>query len=209
MKNTRKLLQKLREDGYSSQLNESVSQLLKNEGYTGNLPKRLFEFLVEKGYAGHLTEKLSQWDDEDFPLAGTQAQYWRLIFTELGSFPGSALSELEWYSTVGGANIATGGTPIAGNSEFGGSAAEAYDGDKTTSFWACNGIGEDSWIGYNFGSPVAIKQFEITSRDGSDGNQVGNAWRLQYSSNGTDWETLKSYSDYDAWSASESRKYET
>jgi hypothetical protein len=209
MRNTQKLKNNLVGDGYTKQINEALREFLKDKGYSQNLPEALNEYLGDSGYDKSLSERLKQWDDNNLHInaAISPRRYWRLLFTEIGTFVGSALAELEFYEEIDGPNIATGGTPIAGNEDFGGTKEQAFDGNKTTSFWACNGIGSYSWIGYNFATNVAVRQFGITSRDGSDGNQVGNEWLLQWSNDGVSWTTQQTYVDETAWGPNQEKKY--
>ena len=139
-------------------------------------------------------------------------RYWRLKGTKAGSFTGGALGEIEFYDTVGGSSIATGGTAAAGSEAFGGTAEQAFDGDKGgLSFWAGDSGAVDagtSWLSYDFGSDVDIKEFEITARSSGNSNQVWDEWNLEYSDDNIVWEVIQDFIDNSSWTSSESRKFE-
>jgi len=135
-------------------------------------------------------------------------RYWRILFTAQGSFDGAGIVEIEFYLSVNGTNIASDGTPISGENAFSSASASAFNGSKDDDvFWGADGINSDSWIGYDFDRLVTITEFEITSRQGSESNQVPDAFSLQSSMNGTDWVTVRSYTDEVDWNENESRKY--
>ena len=77
--------------------------------------------------------------------------YWRVRCYESvaggGTLPG--LSELEFRGSVGGADLATGGTAIAVG---GGTAANAFDNSTSTDWQPTTGYGPS--IGYQFASAV-------------------------------------------------------
>ncbi len=143
--------------------------------------------------------------------AGLTARYWRLRGFTAGSVGDGGLAEVEFYSVVGGADITTGGTAISGSTGSG-SAAQAFDGDKTTSHWggaAGSVYAGTSWVGYDFGAgnAVSVAQFEITARATPNPDQVWDGFALDYSADGTNWTTIDTFVDTGAWSSNESRKY--
>ena len=83
-------------------------------------------------------------------------RYWRIYITATQASTTSdyaEISELEMFTSVGGADVTTGGTPIA-SSSFGGSvAANAFDGIKTSgSVWTSGNTTFPHWLGYDFGA---------------------------------------------------------
>lgn len=91
------------------------------------------------------------------------------------------IAELEFRDAVGGSNIATGGTALAS----GGMVANAFDGDPDT-FWD----GSDdpaTFIGYDFGTPVAVREFAIRPSTSVTNNATPYVFDLQWSDDGSTW----------------------
>ncbi len=95
----------------------------------------------------------------------------------------TAIAELEFHSTVGGANIISGGTATASSDYSGTSVPLAIDGNITT-FWASNA--QPCWYEYAFASPVVVLEVKITTRDDTYYLQGPGNVHLQYY-NGTAW----------------------
>ena len=137
-------------------------------------------------------------------------RYWRLIGTVAGSYDGGALSEIEFYDTIGGADQANGGVASAGSEDFGGTAAQAFDG--TTAMWAgAPGAvaAGTSWVAYDFGAgnDIEIVQVGITARSSGDSNQVWDEFKLQFSDNGTSWVDAQTWSDTSTWGSLQQKKF--
>lgn len=142
--------------------------------------------------------------------ARTGHRYWRLKGTDPGSYSGGALSEIEFYNEIGGADIANEGTAFAGSEDFGGLATAAFDGDTST-MWAGNATAiadGTSWVAYDFRAHKPdIKQFQISARLSPNQEQVWDGWNIEYSDDGINWTVANSYVDNTAWGSGESRKY--
>lgn len=144
---------------------------------------------------------------------GPDFPYLRLRFVEEGTYSGAALNELEFGDlSTGGTNLATGGTPLAGSEGLGSSAANAFSGDTTAGdFWAGaeNAIADgSSWIGYHFPSSVSPESLTIHGRLGPAANQMGTAWYLEGSQDGSYWVKIQKFNDSEVWENSENRTYE-
>lgn len=101
---------------------------------------------------------------------------WRIRFTQANAYSGTSLSEVEFRNGIGGADLAVGGTPIAGSEGLGGLATYAFDDLRDTKYWAgeSNGVSNGTaWIGYQFGSTIRPIELDITARTGTESLQVG------------------------------------
>lgn len=139
-------------------------------------------------------------------------RYWRLYGLTAGSYNGGALCEIQMYTSVGGADVTTGGTPLAGSEAFGGTAAKAFDGNLTSSFWA-GAVGAvaagTSWVYYDFGVGVDIDivQVGIVSRSSPDNEQVWDSFKLQWSSDGMAWTDVQTWTDTSSWASNQLKKF--
>ena len=110
-----------------------------------------------------------------------------LYWTIAPTIPSGGIGLGELSMMDGGADLCTGGTPIATGTydpgQFG--PANAFDGDPNT-FWC--GTDSPAVIGYQFASPVNITSMTLTSRgpnSGSYGAQFpSGAYTVQYSDDG-------------------------
>ena len=109
-------------------------------------------------------------------------------------------------TSVFGANIATGGTPIA-SSAFGASvAANAFDGSLTTA-WTSATTSLPQWIGYDFG-PGNVRTIRAIGIHGSNSgytNRSPKNFDVQYSADGVNWTTAWSVTNSTAWGVNEYR----
>jgi hypothetical protein len=107
-------------------------------------------------------------------LAPGYSTQWRVfIYTSLSGTAFASISELELRGSVGGANLATGGTPSADsfNSSTGGFVANAFDGNSST-FWQSSAA--SGWLQYTTASPITVNEVAITV--GSAVTNGGPAW---------------------------------
>jgi hypothetical protein len=137
-------------------------------------------------------------------IASDTARYWRV---DARGFPKGATSgqwrcaEFQMFDTIGGANVATGGTPMgshAGTSGLG--MAFAFDGDFTiASYYNNAGFGPKTWIGYDFwaGNDKAIKEVLFKAVGGtSDGLwDTPNTGDVDASNDGISWVTIWSFAN--------------
>lgn len=142
---------------------------------------------------------------------GPNYDHWRIRFTGVNQSNEGALGELEFRSSVGGANLATGGTPIAGSVGNGGQLAYAFDGLRNQFYWA----GEQdaiskgtSWVGYQFPTSVKPAEIDITARLGSFANQAGSAMCLEGSNNGQTWIKVQDYPDIGTFNSLQQKQFE-
>lgn len=121
-------------------------------------------------------------------------RYWRV---KTISAPGAYISWATVYfcTVANGASVATGGTAIADSyyAPEGDTPANAYDATSAT-FWACNGSGTLSWIGYDWGTNSAnwpdIVEILLQVRNDGSWGQYASVVAIEYSDNGTTWTEL-------------------
>lgn len=154
-------------------------------------------------------------------------RYWRILLKATGGGPNGGIGELQMHSTIGGTNVATGGTPSA-SSVFGGTtypAAKAFDGlttdTGTGNAWAASGfagsggLSSRPWLMYDFGASTTVDVQEIViyapGTGGLNVNDLPTAWDWQYSDDNLTWTTQSSYafnSETAAWTNNSSRVYD-
>jgi hypothetical protein len=142
---------------------------------------------------------------------GPNFERWRLRFTQSPNYSGAALSELEFRATSGGADLATGGTPIAGSVGNGGSIAAAFDDARNSFYWAgeINGVNNGTaWIGYDMGTPVKPQELDITARQAAQSNHMGTEFFLEGSNDSITWIPVQYYPNVPEFTASEQRQFE-
>lgn len=126
-------------------------------------------------------------------------RYWALLVTaRSGTGNGVAIAEVEMRSSVGGANIATGGT-ASGTNNVGHPPANAFDGNGATEWSDGATSGNAVRLSYDFGSAVDVVELVVTTPGAASaypGATYGPAacW-VQWSDNGTAWHYGRSAED--------------
>lgn len=126
--------------------------------------------------------------------ARVSARYWRLRALQENGTGDLAVGEVR-FKDSGGSNIATGGTPVA-SSNFDGTytAAKAFDGVTTgdNGWYAANSRRVGEWLGYDFGSAVAVHSIEIFPYSSilTDNFQ---GFVVEYSDDGVIWKDICAY----------------
>lgn len=139
--------------------------------------------------------------------------YWRLSVTAIdGGTTFIAMPELEFRETLGGANSAVGGTPIASSvftSSY--SSTNAFDGNNET-FWYSDSGDLNGWIGYQFASPVEIKEVVIGSFGPSNGtsttlSRLPRDFSVEFSDDGVTWVRAQDIIGEGDWQVDEVRSW--
>ena len=136
---------------------------------------------------------------------------WRLKFDNYNTWNGVGLGEIEFRGSIGGADLATGGTIISGSSSLGGDPSYAFDDIRNNGFWAgeLDGVGlGTSWIGYSKGAEWRPREIDITARDGSAASQMAPSMYLEGSNDGVNWTRVQYYSDIDEFASRQQRQFE-
>lgn len=140
------------------------------------------------------------------PPAVIPTDRWRVV--TLGSDRiGCSLGEVELASSIGGANIATGGTPNQLNGLGGTSAPALFDGDPAT-FAAAASQFADRWaIEYLLPTPALVAQFRLRARTTlSAWLEAPKAVFTQTSQDGgATWRTIDLFSNIADWVSGETR----
>lgn len=137
---------------------------------------------------------------------------WRVYITaNNGNNSYTGLAELEMASEPGGANLCTGGTPIASSQHSTYHKGKAFDGNKNAYGWITQSGSEiPAYIGYTFSESVTIAEFRIWSDNpglAGAGAELKD-FVLQYH-DGTDWVSVEdaSYTGETGWGSYEQRTY--
>jgi hypothetical protein len=117
-----------------------------------------------------------------------------------------SIQELEFATSLSGADVTTGGTAIEGAFRIGFPGSEAFDGDKTstTHGWSFDRTADDmadAWVGYDFGegNEVEIVEVRMWARNDAFMFHTPNSWVLEHSDDGTSWTTLWTITNDEPW----------
>lgn len=130
--------------------------------------------------------------------------YWRVNFSgNNGNNP--AICELAMHTSVGGADVCTGGT--AGGTSINASfpASNAFDGNLTGT--DCQTTATPSTISYQFASAQAIVEYVVTASATLAATYAPAAWTFEYSDDGSTWVIAAYVRGQVGWLASESRTF--
>jgi hypothetical protein len=129
-------------------------------------------------------------------------QHWRINVTTGMSTAWLALGELEMRTSVGGANVCTGGTASSSNLPNS-PASNAFDGSLTT-YWQ-SGVAPTypQFLRYSFAAPVDIVQVVLKATSNVTWAEYGpKDCDIQWSDDGTTWTTLFTASGMNVWTTS-------
>jgi hypothetical protein len=113
-------------------------------------------------------------------------RYYRARAVTAGGSGYFSVSEMELRATPGGANIATGGTPLESGNYAPNPASSAFDSNYST-FWASSGGGIGDYIGYDFGVAKTVAEVAISARNDSFYTQIPSSCAIDGSDDGTTW----------------------
>ena len=158
-------------------------------------------------------------------------RYWRLQIRSINGGSTVGVSELQMRTSIGGTNVATGGTASASSTQGVWTAAKAFDGLTTDTgagnAWAGSGadinlVGDGGryswpWLKYDFGAGNEKDIQEIVlycSSNASSGLSPGSmpaSWFFQWSDDNAKWTTQRAYafdSSTPSWTSLSSRIYD-
>lgn len=144
------------------------------------------------------------------PTPGAK-RYWRVRTTAtIAGLSTTSCNDVEFHTSIGGAQAATGGTPIASSITGGFPASNAFDANAGT-FWVSQfSAGMPQYIGYDLGAGGNMNFVELvyTCRNDSFGpSEALKDGAVDYSSDGVGWTPLYTFSTQSAWAAGESRTF--
>jgi regulation of enolase protein 1 (concanavalin A-like superfamily) len=159
----------------------------------------LFQIILDTRYTGinFATTVAGASDASDIRLRTHQAgdhRYWRLACygSDSGDIVGAG--EIEFRTSIGGSQAATGGTAISGD-DYSASylPVEAFDGNYPgpadwSNAWLARS-NQNGWVGYDFGSGNDLEIIEVGLwyRGQTYITELPNHWTLEYSDNGIHW----------------------
>lgn len=143
-------------------------------------------------------------------VEGVEARYWRVRITEAQGGLYSSIGEIFLVGEAGDLD-ATGrtytwsssiGASYNGNYAFNG----AING---TAYWAVTSSGLPAWVQVDMGSPVRVVRVDIGMSTSAALSECPKSFDVQYSADGTLWETAKSFSSLDqaSWTLGVRREF--
>lgn len=136
--------------------------------------------------------------------------YWRLRFPQGingGNDNRTQLQTVEFRATVGGADQCTGGTAFASAVHGSSSAASAFDANSGTAWFTAGNDHFNSYIGYQFASPVAVEQISLTGS--SDTSYSPRSIIVEHSDDGSTYTIYAFIPPTLSWSANETKTFTT
>ncbi len=131
-------------------------------------------------------------------------KYWKLSFPPPRNSTTVAVTEVEFHTSVGGVQAATGGTPLGYAESPSGVVANAFDNNTGTQWGSISGGTFHVDIGYNFTSPVDIVEVVLKGNANASTQGPPNIL-LKYSDNGVNWENYSSVGLGLTWVNSETK----
>jgi hypothetical protein len=134
-------------------------------------------------------------------------RYWRFVFLDNQVNTGNiCAAEIQLRGTVGGADLTGSGT-ATDNGNIGGGyvAANAFDNSAST-MWN-SGYTGNNIVQYDFGSAVTIAEYTIATRNDGYLNDSPQTWRLEYSSDATNWSVAHVADGQTSWSLGQVRTF--
>ena len=134
-------------------------------------------------------------------------RYWRVYITAVQSSTVVACATLALRETIGGSNVASGGTAIASGGVGSTAPANAFDADITT-IWQVTSM--PAWIGYDFGSGVTkdIVEFAWTMLNSSTHpDQSPKDCQVEWSDDGSTWVALWPVVSIPVWAQGSTRAF--
>lgn len=136
--------------------------------------------------------------------------YWRINVTAItggGGAGGTTLGTVEFHTSIGGAQAATGGTAIESSHIASFVPANAFD-TNATSYWASGVLGAGQYIGYHFASAVDIVEVALTVFTGAARTDDPKNFTVDWSDDGSAWTPLMAANDQ-TWTSGQTKTFST
>lgn len=130
--------------------------------------------------------------------------YWRASISRVDGGSIITLARLRLHTSIGGADVATGGTPTAYD-VTNGAVANAFDTNNATKWGGAN-TSTKGWIQYQFATAQNIVEHALISEDTTPANTPA-CWVIQSSDDGLVWATESVVLGQLGWGVSESRTF--
>lgn len=114
-------------------------------------------------------------------------RYWRILVTANdGHATASEFPEIEMHTSVGGADVCTGGTAIAGGGFTGSTPSNAFDNNSGVGYVP---TGTSGYIGYDFGAgnEKDIVEYSIGTGASTNATALPKTFKLQWSDDNSSW----------------------
>ncbi len=135
-------------------------------------------------------------------------KFWRVIMLSSYGNGNIGLANVEFRTTAGVTQQATGGTVLESDSLGGYPGSNAFDADTTGSFWASNSVGFATYIGYEFATAIAVVELALTNRPAGYGDGPPKDFHVQCSDDGQFWITVAEVSSTTGWADDAQRLFE-
>jgi hypothetical protein len=183
--------------------------------YVGNAPK---DFWVE--YSDNGTQWLSSWrvvnatgwstgEQRVYSYSGPSGahRYWRLGITAVNGTGVIRVSDLEYRTSAGGADVTGSGTASASSSNIGRAPADAFDSDPAT-YWEANT--GNHWLKYDFGASNDKNVAEVAIV-GGQASVTGSPkdFTIEYSDDDTTYNGWLSVQGFTSWYEGQRNVFQT
>lgn len=144
------------------------------------------------------------------PLKQTEARYWRVYTTktrDAGDYKVS-LARVQFRTTEGVGEINT-GTPFASSALSSAyNASKVFDDLITTVWLPATGAPLPQWVGIDIGQIINVAEIMLQAANDDGGpNRGPEDFEIQKSSDGTNWEAVRTITGEPVWAKSEIRTY--
>ena len=144
------------------------------------------------------------------PLPVISKKHWRIYVTATTVADYVSAQEIEMTSTVGGANICTGGAPISSGALGGYPLSNAFDGNRggdVGQCWVSPSTTMPQWIGYSFAGDTAVASVIWVNRTWAN-SQTPKDFQVQYADDvGGPWTTIATFTGVTWSSAGQAQEF--
>jgi hypothetical protein len=143
----------------------------------------------------------------DTPTMNGADTFWRVRSTTVDGGAEFGVAEIQFRTTGGGADQATGGKAFANRSQDPGNFLPGYAfDDNAASRWASVSGGVAGWIGYRWASAKSIVEAAVTARNDGFHSQAPKDFVIEYW-DGSAYQTAYTSSSETGWTSGETRVF--